>query len=109
LLKERRLCSIERLQSSSSLKHFVELSGAFQSNEIVAPADVMLANEDLRDGRSAVRTLDHELARLTTIIDGNLAILDALCLEQLLGSPAIWAKCLGVDFYGHDRSFTTDT
>ena len=87
----------------------VELAGAIERDKIVATADMMAADEDLRDGRAAVGALDHHLARLAAEIDRNLAIIDALGLEQLLGAPAIGAEGLGVDFDVTCDPLTRDT
>jgi len=74
--------------------------------QVVAAADVMLADEDLWNRGAALGSLDHDVARFTAVIDGDLAIFDTPVLEQLLGSPAIGAERLGVDLNGHERSLT---
>ena len=66
-------------------------------HEVVAAADMMLANKYLRDGGPAVRALDHLLASLPPIVDRNFPIFHAFGLKQLLGPPAIGAKGLGID------------
>jgi len=72
--------------------------------KVIAPTDVVLADENLRNCRPAVGSLDHQLARLTPIIDWNLTLFDAFRFEQRFGSPAIGAICLCIDLDGHDRS-----
>ena len=79
----------------------VEPAVAIERHEIVAPADMMLANENLRHGRPPVGALDHLLAHLAAEIDRNLPILDALRFEQRLRPPAIRAEGLGIDFDRH--------
>jgi len=76
--------------------------------EVIAPADVVLPNEDLRDSCAAFGALDHQLARLPAIVHRDLAIFDALGFEQLLRSPAIRAECLGINLDRHASPFTAD-
>src|SRR4051812_45496250 len=93
-------CSIERGRSWSCAgggQQAVEPARPFQRHEVVAAADMRVADEDLRHGRAAVRALDHRLPLLPAEIDGNLLILDSLAVEQVLGSPAIRTEGLGID------------
>jgi len=84
--------------------------GTLERDKVVAPADMLSADEDLRHGRAPVRPLDHLPPRLSAEIDRNLLILDPLAVEQVLRPPAIWAEGFAVDFdERHEPSFHADT
>src|SRR6185312_4419275 len=101
--------STGRARSGSFAEQLVEPAGVMKLEQVVATADMVLADENLRDRSAAVRALDHQVERLATVIHGDFAIFDAPFLEQRLGPPAIGAECLGVDLDGHLSSFTPDT
>jgi hypothetical protein len=46
----------------------VELAGAFQGMELVAAADMDVADEDLRECRTAMRALDHFALQLGLMV-----------------------------------------
>src|SRR5207253_430946 len=70
---------------------------ALQRHQVFASADVHVADEDLRNGRSASGALDHQLLHLAAEVDRDLLILDALGLEQQFRPPTIGTEGLGVD------------
>jgi len=71
-----------------------------QRDKVVAPADMLPANEDLRHGITSVRPFDHLGAQLRLAGDVDLGEFDALTLEQLLGGNAVGAVGRGVDLDG---------
>src|SRR6185437_2808908 len=79
----------------------VEPAIAIEIQKIVAAANMMLPNEDLGNRRAPVRPLYHLFPMLSSEIHRNLSIRDALGVEQCLGSPAIGAESLGIDFDRH--------
>src|SRR5690242_19645836 len=96
--------STGRGRFASFAEQLVEPAGLVESDQIVAASDMVLADEYLRDRGSALGALDHDLFRFSAKVHGDFIILDALGIENRLGSPAIWAKCLGIDLDGHARS-----
>jgi hypothetical protein len=75
----------------------VELAAAVEGIEVVAAADVALADEDLRHRRAAARLRQHFLPPARLARDLELGELDALLAEEFLGGEAIGAPGLGVD------------
>src|SRR5688572_29375668 len=89
-------------RTSRAPKHRIELAGAVERVEIVAAADRLAVDEDLRDPGPSFRLLRHfdPLARLHH--DVYLLELNALLIEELLGPRAIGAPGAGInDDFGH--------
>src|ERR671911_3192919 len=83
-------------------QHRVELAGAVERIEVVAAADRLAVDEDLRNRSPTFRLLRHfdPLARLHHDVD--LLELNALLIEELLGPRAIGAPGAGInDDFGH--------
>ena len=77
---------------------------AVERDQVVAAADMGLADEDLRH-RAPAREVHHGGARLRVAVDADLLdLLDALGLEDLLGANAVRANGGGVHLdvlHGH--------
>src|SRR5438034_11393056 len=99
--------STERARFGSCPDQIVEVTGALEGDQVIAAADMMLADEDLRNRGAAISALDHLLANLAAIIDRDLAILHALLLEQRLSAPAVRAEGLGINLDRRHRCSST--
>src|SRR5665213_2935668 len=75
----------------------IELAGALERIQIVAAADMRLADKNLRYGHLSIGSLDHGLALLPVSADIDLIIGCALLFQQGLGGSAIGAIAGGVD------------
>src|SRR5216683_4487635 len=69
----------------------VEFAGAVQRNHLVAPADMLATDEDLRDSPAAMRALDHLGPPPRLLIEADLGEIHALVLQQCLRTRAIRA------------------
>src|SRR4051794_29663368 len=89
-------------RTSRAPEHRVELAGAVERVKIVAAADRLAVDEDLRHRSPSFRLLRHfdPLARLHHDVD--FLELNALLIEELLGACAIRAPGAGIDDdFGH--------
>src|SRR5690606_21353436 len=98
--------SVSRTASGSGTRaqERIELAAAVEAHQIVAAADVRLANPDLRDGVAASRLFAHlgaqgGLARHVDLLERH-----ALIPQELLGHVAVRAERGGVD--GDFRHFS---
>src|SRR6185436_8792731 len=82
--------------SFRSFQQWVELALALQGMEIVAAADVALADPDLRHGAAAAGLLRHLGAQLGLQVDADLLDLRAFRQQQALGRLAERARRGGV-------------
>src|SRR5690606_1740418 len=78
-------------------QHRIELAGPIQCMELIAAADMLAIYEDLREGRAAVRAVDHLLAQRWRTGRVMLCILDPLGGQQGFGAGAIAAALAGID------------
>src|SRR5260370_40500194 len=69
----------------------VELAGAVECDHLVAAADMLAIDEDLRDGPAAIRALDHLGPPPRLLIEADLGEIDALLLQQRPRPRAIGA------------------
>src|SRR5712664_486191 len=69
----------------------VELAGAIERDHLVAAADMLAIDEDLRDGPAAMRALDHLGPPPRLLIEADLGEIDALFLQQRPRPRAIGA------------------
>jgi hypothetical protein len=84
----------------------IQLALALQRHHVVAAADVLLADEDLREG-GAARAVHHLLAQRGIHARLDLGEVGALVVEQLQGPGAVAAERTGVDGdLGHGESVT---
>src|SRR5713101_4238812 len=67
----------------------VELARAVERDHLVAAADMLAIDEDLRDGPAAMRALDHLGQPPRLFIEADLGVVDALLLQQRAGPRAI--------------------
>src|SRR5690349_11564759 len=81
----------------------VELAGAVEGVEIVAAADVLAVDEDLRHAGAAVGARDHFLALRAVLDDVDVLVLDALALQQALRTRAVGAEHRAVDLNAGHR------
>src|SRR5712691_541110 len=69
----------------------IELAGAVERDHLVAAADMLAIDEDLRDGAAAMRALDHLGPPPRLLIEADLGEIDALLLQQRAGPGAVGA------------------
>src|SRR5437016_11195769 len=69
----------------------VELTGAVERDHVVAAADMLAIDEDLRDGPAAIRAVDHLLPPPRLLIEVDLDVGSALSLQQRARHRAIGA------------------
>src|SRR6266478_1300337 len=83
----------------------VEFARAIERDHLVAAADMLAIDEDLRDGAAAMRALDHLGPPPRLLIEADLGEIDALSLQQRLRPRAIGAPPCRVHLdLGHRRS-----
>src|SRR5262249_30268160 len=75
----------------------IEAAGIIEGVKLVASADVLIADEDLRHGRLSIRTGHHLCAKLPISTDVDLRELNTLAVEQFLRPLAILAIGSDVD------------
>jgi hypothetical protein len=70
----------------------IEAPGAVEGDQVIASTDMLAVYKDLRDRRSASRTLNHLGAALGFFPDVHVEKLDALLPQQCSGPGAIGAE-----------------
>src|SRR5690348_11070800 len=96
----RRRRSAPGLSRAGQGQERLEAAAAVQRDELVAAADVDVADEDLRH-RPAVRKADHLLALVGVEVDADLVdLLDAALLEKRLRPQTIRARRRAVHLDG---------
>jgi hypothetical protein len=71
--------------------------------QVVAPADVLIIDEDLGNGATAIAAAgSHRIPRLLIAINGVFGVRDTLSIQQILGTNAEGASAPGVNLdFGH--------
>src|SRR6266436_1661302 len=69
----------------------VELARAVERDHLVAAADMLAIDEDLRDGAAAMRALDHLGPPPRLLIEADLGEIDPLLFQQRTRTRAIGA------------------
>src|SRR5712691_10308203 len=94
------------MQRSSTDPQFrVELAGPVERHHVVAAADMLAVDKDLRHRPAAMRALNHLGAPLRLLVEADLLVGDALLLQQRPGVRAIGAPPRRIHLYlGHSPS-----
>src|SRR5262245_24016281 len=78
-------------RSARSAEQFIEFSGPIECRELIEPADMLVADENLRHGPAPARLLYHGITLAGVLIDLDFLHRHALAVEQIACALAVAA------------------